>query len=201
MDAILEECRKRFGEPPRSFTWWDRWSWNRLRTMRPAWCTPEDSLYTFFQNRDELQRNGVIVLAHLVQANSELFEPGYADLPGDVVYCLDPDRDISLGELARIARALFALKSKNVPDPEEQRIGDHLANELTRSFGWPVPASISPDLPCATSTIFITREHLPGERLQNVFFPLLLMPKEPRVAMPLPSRYWPPHFARSWQRE
>lgn len=201
-DIILDACRERFGPAPRRFGWYDRTTY--LFCFPPAWAAKDD-LHTYFANRQRVLREGVIVWGHVIQANSKLFrrEPnsawGGTDLPGEVVYCPDPEQDVSVYALETIARALFALKGKPQEDSRKQFFSDYLANELTRVFGEPVPETISPDLPCLVSTVYFEREHLPGECLRRVYFPLLLSATEPRVAMVLPSRYWPPSLTSLWQ--
>lgn len=202
-DDLLAECRSRIGTAPRRFTLLARLFY--LRTPHPwwMWLKPDD-LETFFRNRGRLLRDGVVVWAHIVQANSLMFsgEPGTGrglNCPGEVVYCADPRSDISPAELRPIARALFALKGAAQTEEAHQFIADYLANERMRVFGLPVPAAISGDYPCRISTVFFNRRHIPGGFLRKSYFPLLLSTSAPNVAMVLPERYWPPLFAARWK--
>lgn len=200
-DNILDACRARFGPAPRRFGWYDRATY--LFCFPPAWAAKDD-LDLYFQNRQRVLREGVIVWGHAIQANEKLLrrQPDSAwggdDLPGEVVYCPDPDREVSVYALGQIAHALYALKGKPQEDARAQFFSDYLANELQRVFGEVVPETISADFPCQVSTVYFEREHLPGECLRRSYFPLLLSPTEPRVAMVLPSRYWPASLTALW---
>lgn len=201
-DVILNGCRERFGPAPRRFGWYDRTTY--LHVFRPAWCKTDD-LRVYFENRERLLREGIIVWGHVVQANEKLFrrEPdeiwGGHNLPGEVVYCDDPDREISVYDLGNVAHALFALKGKPQDDREKQFLSDHLANELTRVFGVPIPEVLSPEFPCRLSTTYFERDHLPGNCLRRNYFPLLIASAEPRAVMVLPSRYWPASLVALWE--
>jgi hypothetical protein len=201
-DSILEECRARLGPAPRRFSWYDRATY--LFTPKPQWAKGDD-LETFFTHRAALLREGIVVWGHVVQANSLMYRreegiTGGPNCPGEVVYSPDSGSDVSPAELMFVARALFALKGTTQDDAESQSFSDYLANERVRVFGKPVPKSLSPQYPCLVSTVFFEREHLPGDCLRQSFFPLLLSPQEPRVAMPLPARYWPKTFTVTWEK-
>jgi len=195
-EAELEMCRRRFGARPRSFGWWERVSY--LNTARPVWCGGGDQLSTYFKNQAELLRAGQIVWSCVIQANSLLFSPGPANCPGDVVYALPPDENVDPQYLANIAQQIGQLKGEHTGFPGMDRIGDHLADEHTRVFGLPVPQAISPMVSCAISTVLFNRKHLPGGVLSVPFFPLLVSPRDPSVAMVLPSNYWGPSLKALW---
>ncbi len=201
MSDILRQCRENFGPPPRRFSWYRRTT--DLYVACPPWAWfGQDDLHVFFKHRDHLLTEGVIVWGHIVQANMLMFhrEPGTTggpDCPGEVVYCPDPDSDIGPEELGGIARPLFALKGTEQEDPELQFFSDYLANERVRVYGRPVPSSLSDGHSCLVSTVVFSRHHLPGQHLRRSYFPLLLSPGAPRVAMPLPSRYCSPSAGRT----
>lgn len=195
--AELDGCRRRLGARPRQFGWWDKVSY--LHTARPAWCTSGDRLSLYFKHRGELLRGGQVVWGHVVQANRLLFSPGTANCPGDVVYGLPPDEDVGPEYLGGVARAVGSLKERPGGSPAMEALGAHLANERTRVFGLPVPPALSPLIPCALSTVFFDRKHLPGRVLRAPFFPLVVSARDPRIAMVLPARYWSPALCALWQ--
>lgn len=197
--AVLGACRLAFGATPRNFSWWERWSY--LYSFRPLWCTPGDPLGLFFRRRADLIARGRIVWGVTVQANGLLFEPGPADHPGEVVYSLDESVDAPLTSLVEIAARLYALKGTEPSDPEQAAIADYLTQETARHFGLPAPSTLTGGLPCAMSSVVFARRHLPNRRLSRGVYPLLLSPEEPRIAMPLPSRYWAAPFREWWIRE
>ncbi|MFO0695559.1 MAG: hypothetical protein U0230_18505 [Polyangiales bacterium] len=195
---LLSDCIARFGPAPRSFSWWDRLTYLRIPT--PQWVSgnPDEALATFFERAPSTLRDGTVVWGVIVQANTLLFEPGDIDCPAEVVFSLAPAEKAPRSELRRIAAALFELKGTRPRDPGELRIAEHLTNELTRVFGLEVPSSISPTIPCQLSTLMVTRKHLPDGYLRSTYLPVVISPDDPRLAVPLPSRYWPAPLAASW---
>jgi hypothetical protein len=62
----------------------------------------------------------------------------------------------------------------------------------------PVPPDLAGRTPCAVSTLWVMRRHLPERELLLPYFPLLVLPAEPHVAMVLPGRYWPADLLDHW---
>ena len=197
---MISQCAKSFGDSPRQISLWDRLTY--WRVVRPEWLyqTPDDGLETFFLNLAKLKRDGKVVWGHFVQANNLLYSPGGGDCPAVVVYSLDDTNAISPEELGEIAGSLAALKHTKPADPELASIADYLTDEWTRVYGKPVPTSISPLHPCKMSTIYVVRKHLPKPNhcICAPFIPLIVNPKAPHVALPLPSRYWPKALVDWW---
>lgn len=198
MHDILEQCRKRFRAPPRRLPLLDRFSY--LRIPPPDWLRehPGDPLRALFENIDTVLKRGTIVWGHLIQANKRLFEPGEHDLPGEILYSLEDNDRAEPQAMADIAHRLFALKGTGPSDPDLLSIADYLDDEMIRVFGLPVPAAISPDLRCRISTTYFHRRHLPGRRLTASMLPMLVHPREPFLALPLPERYWPRELVEWW---
>ena len=71
MQKALNECRENFGFPGRTFSFWERLFYLRIKC--PRWCDEDDGLYTFFRHKDRLLENGEVVWGHVVQANRLLF--------------------------------------------------------------------------------------------------------------------------------
>ena len=194
----LRACRDTIGETPRSFGLWDRLTY--LRVPAPSWAGG-DPLRLYFRGRPRLLREGFVTWGHFVQANYLLFEPGSMHAPAEVVYGIDPTRDPDPAILETVAGRLFNLKGTAPSDPEEAAVGRHLAAEITRAFGMPVPRSFRVPQPLALSTVFVYRPHLPEPRfLCQRILPLLVSPTDPRIIMPVPFRYWPDPLL-SWWRE
>lgn len=192
---MLDECRTKFGVAPRRFSTWHYLTY--LRTRSPWWAYFDD-LRIFFRQQKSLLENGDVVWGHTVQANSVMFRPGIINAPGDVVFCTDPNADAGLSDLSAIAHRLFQLKGRQINDAEQQSMGDHFADELERTFGVPVPQSVSPTLPCTVSTIFFNRKHLPNRYLSRSFYPIVVSRDTPKIVMVLPSRYWPSRLRDEW---
>ena len=196
---LLLDCAAKFGEPPRRFYPWT--SLFYLQIPRPDWFreVPDDELKVLFQNLGTLYRNGKVVWAHLVQANVALFEPGTWDAPAEFVYSLNDDK-ISPEELGKIAHALFSLKGTTPNHADQAPLAEYLTNERTRTYGKPVPRSLSPRFACQVSTTYVIRKHLPGPRhaLCQSFLPMIVNPIAPHVALPLPSKYWPEALIHWW---
>lgn len=193
----LFQTREIFGPPPRRFGFWRYFFgiWIRI----PPWLPITDKLFHFWLHQRRLVNEGDIVWGHLVQANTYLFTWGLNSLPGEVVFCTEPDRYVSPSELAAVARKAFRLKGTTNNSPGEQAIADHLTDELARVFGLPVPESLSPDFPCAVSTICFDRWQLPKGRIVRPFFPILVSRTEPKVAMVVPCRFWANDFRDIWR--
>ncbi len=172
-----------------------------LNVMRPAWllANPGDKLNQLFHNRAELWRHGRIVWGHVVQANVLLFETGFDDCPGEIVYSLDDPQTVDPDILTEVAEKLFSLKGRTPNAPALAGIADYLTDEFTRVFGLEVPQAISPNLRCHVSSTMFHRRHLPDKRLSASEFPVIVSPDSPHYVLPLPSRYWPEEFLHWWK--
>lgn len=198
MRNAIDECIENFGPAPRRQSWWDRLTY--LRVPRPRWlpANSSDGLSTLFQNLHTLFTEGTVVWGHIIQANSLLFAPGADDCPGELVYSLADTRRVDPEDLGQVAHQLYTLKGTEPEDPELAPIANYLTDEMIRVFGLSVPRTISPNLPCRISTTFFARKHLPQRRLCTSLLPIVVHPREPYVAMPLPSRYWPQPLVDWW---
>lgn len=198
MPDVIHECIERFGPAPRHQSLWNKLTYFRI--PKPLWlrANPSDGLTTLFDNLPTLFTEGRVVWGHVIQANSLMFEPGVFDCPGELVYSLDDAQRVDPDRLREVADQLYSLKGTEPEDPELASIAEYLTNELIRVFGLPVPRAISPNLRCRISTTFFVRKHLPLRRLCNSLLPIVVYPREPYVAMPLPARYWPQPLVDWW---
>lgn len=197
VEEWLQQCRHEFGEAPRQFSWIDRMTY--LSSNRPSWCKRTDKLTLYFDNQKQLLEQGDVVWGCVVQANQLLFSPGTMSCPGDVVYCLERDRPDVLETLRQVARELYQLKGEPQDRAELNEISQYLANERIRVFGLPVPETISPTMPCAISSVYFDRRHLPDRVLRQSFFPIVLSRTTPHIATILPGRYWSQSLLNVWR--
>ncbi len=197
-DLELQHCRERLGEAPRRFSLLDRIRY--LRIGKPGWAYA-DELKRFFELRARLLECGRVTWAHLIQAKRLLFAPGRYDHPGELVYASDPSRPVALATLARVASELFSLKGTQQSDPKFAEISRYLGEETIRVFGLAVPQLVSHGAPCAVSTTFFARKHLPGGILSSSSFPILVLDEKPTAAMVIPSRFWSASLVDHWMSD
>lgn len=198
MDDVLENCQASFGPPPRTHSPWTHW--RHLRVKRPLWAYLHwrDQISVVFRHRHEVFQDGVVVWAHLIQANNSLFKRGKIDHGGEIVYSLENPNAATPQYLEQVARRLFALKGTKPVQNDLRFIADYLTDEHTRVYGLPVPSELSPRAKCLISTTYFSRRQLPDRRLRAAFFPVVVLPFEPHVALPMPKKYWPQSFVRWW---
>ena len=186
MQHLLDQARMTFGQPEaRKFSTFDMNIY--LSIPRPSWCNQSDQLYCMFQVSKQLLTDGVIVWAHIVQANTLLFTPGDHDCPASVVFAPNPQQYVNLGDLERVAQSLFRLKGTSPSDPELKVFADNITNEYTRTFGLKVPEKLCPNVDLYEATTFVSRKHLPNKVLSLPFFPLLVAQQSPYYNFPLPT--------------
>jgi hypothetical protein len=94
---------------------------------------------------------------------------------------------------------LFELKGTTPDEDDLASLAKHLAGR-ERGFGLPVPESVSPEIPCAISTVLFHRMHLPSGILKRAIVPLLVSQQDLRLAMVLPSKYWSAGLAEWWNQ-
>ncbi len=203
MDAInyqteIEICRENFGAPgQREFSFFDKLFY--LNVRKPLWCGKKDDLYTFFGKKWEIFQSGIVVWAHLVQANLLLFKPGHDNCPASAVFCPDENAETNIEHLRRVAKQLYELKGTTPQDPKLREIAEMLTDEMIRTSGNQIPEEISGVTPIFESTVFVTRKHLPNPRyLKQSFFPLVVSPNPPFYNFPLPARFWSERLIENW---
>jgi hypothetical protein len=199
--SVLQECRKRLGPPPRSFspevTRQIRCIYNPLLSTSPL-----DSLMRTFFDQKKLREGGEVVWAQVMQANNFLFAPG---LNGEshaatIVHAVPALDDPSpLSEIAARIASLSA-KPQNAPDAQAAAA---LMHPSRRKYWVPVPESLAKGLELYCSDMLIFRKLLPtqpkGATLQKMVFPLLVARDQTRVVLQVPSTFWPDEFVRFWE--
>lgn len=204
MRELIQQCRVKFGPSPRKFEWWQvgqsvgfwpirEWAkqYRYYFPDPPAWCV-DDPLIQLFQDRKKLLQNGRVVWAHLLQANSLLFNPGFGDSPASIVYGLDAAWDDETDLLQTIAHKLHGLKGSVPDEPQLRPIAAHLTSEMDRSMKMLVPDPICRGRELVATSIMVHRKHLPSGYLTGGLLPLIINPRETACTMILPSRFWPP---------
>ena len=196
--SLLHEFAQNIGPTPRKFSWVDRKT--HLRVSEPEWLRGDraDPMNLLFQHFDLLLEHGTVVWGYIIQANSMMFEDGPLDCPGDVVYTLADPLRVNPEYLEHVRNKIADLKGTVPRDPALAPIANHLTDEVTRVFGLPVPASISPGMPCQITSIIFFRKFLQKRQIRCMLVPLLVYPETPYVATVLPQRYWPKKFTRWW---
>lgn len=145
-----------------------------------------------------LLAKGRVVWGFLVQANQDLFVKGDEDLPGAVIYSLDPYFEDRLGELEEISQHLFAFRDDPPRDPPLRDIALRLDNEFLSIANRQLPLSLSEGKKVFISEILFIRKHLPGHLLAKNYFPVLAEPQRARSCMFLPARFWSENLLRHW---
>lgn len=196
--SSLKRCRDNFGEKPRRFTWWDRF--NYLKVAKPAWMrqNPEDKLNPLIDSVPQLFQQGTVVWGQVIQANAALFSDGPDNCPGEVVYSLADASKFGLEELVDVARQIADLKGTEPDSPDLAEIAHYLTDEYIRVHGLKVPKAVSQRLPCRISTTYFVRKHLPHNKLLGGILPIVVNPKPPHYAIPLPSKYWSSDLILNW---
>ena len=198
---FLEECRKRIGPPPRSF------SPELTREIRgiywPLLSThPWDSLMRTFFHQTKIRERGEVVWAQVLQANEFLFNPGLngESHPATILHAGPELEDPSL--LSEMADQVVSLQGTGQKDPDT-KAAEALMHPSRRKYWAPVPESIAGKHEVFCSDILIFRKLLPqqptGATLQKPFFPLLVARDQTRVVMQVPSHFWPEDFVDFWE--
>jgi hypothetical protein len=120
------------------------------------------------QNR--ILREGVPVVAYIVQANSSLFQPGGMDSPAQALITFDetiPEVDAFLEDLAgRVA----ALKGEFPDDPVGRQVAVLVNDEAYRPHTRHLlPAEFTEGREVYSVHIWIVRRYLPGGKLTRTF--------------------------------
>lgn len=197
MKRLIEETRRIYDTKKVRFGFFDR-RYNRVSP--PSWMKKRKDTRLEAQYRDQelLLSQGDIVFAHLVQANSMLFETGKFDNPAAIVFSLDRHYDDNLGELQKIGHVLFGLKGHSVEDPELKEFADVITDEMKTLFNVPLPSGITDGHEVFCSSIMIHRKHIPSGFMQSGWIPLLVNPRLTNACRVLPERYWAQELVEYW---
>ena len=169
---------------------------------RPEWLRSSDPMSYIFKEKKDLLKNGTVCYAHIVQANTILFDwLPHTDHPAHIVYSTDPYIEENSDILEEAAHAIY--QYKDVPldaVPEEWReLARVVTDERDRSGftlstergGHTVKIDFLPTM--------IFRKLLPRRKLCGSLLPIITSPDCDSV-MVLPKRYWTKEFRASWIR-
>jgi ribonuclease HI len=197
MKELIIETRNLFLRRNGKFGFFER-KYNKLEV--PAWIkehkdTRFDAIY---RDQDVLFTDGSVVFSYIVQANSQLFEPGKTDCPAAIIFSEDQYFDENQDELANIAAALYQLKGEETDDAELRQFAEVITNEMTALYNVKLPMKITNNKEVYYSTIMVHRKHLPLGYLKSTWLPILTYPLKTEASIILPSKYWVEGMREIW---
>lgn len=169
------------------------------RALPPTWMPRNDGLRKVYAEQDLLLRYGSLSWAWLVQANSLMFEAGPQDHPGLIVLPASATKPAPVARLAAVAQRVYQLKNTTPADPAERELARLVSDEMRRSLGWCVPASVAGPTALSLTACMLFRSALPGNRLQRSLLPMLAHPQT-EVVLPVPLRCWPEAYVHWWMQ-
>lgn len=188
LEFAIQATRKKFGDPPRTFGFFDRMY---LKIKPPAWMRDNNDVrfLELYEKQDLLFREGSVVWGHAIQANLLLFNEGHSDHPADIIYSIDPVIDRRPGILGKAADFLYSQKGKST-DQDLQQFSDKLEDEYVADWKIPIPTRLTEGIECFFIATMIIRKHLPRKFLSRPLFPFLICPDKTDLGIILPSKYW-----------
>jgi hypothetical protein len=173
-----------------------------LAVTPPGWLKrqPKDELQLAFKNQIRIRREGAVMWAAIVQANSLLFRRGPTDCPASVIFSHDPWYDDHAEELLQTAHELYQLKGTDQNDADAAAFARMLTNELTRGMMLRVPKRFTGGRNVFHSAIMLPRKHLPKGYLAGSLFPVWADPGGTGALLLVPAAYWPPSLTAAWDR-
>lgn len=167
---------------------------------RPDWVAG-DKLAFLFDSEADLLREGRLVWGALIQANRLLRVAGGAHGGGTGEVLYDPLGRVPTAELAALAKTLAPVKGQRVADPERAAfaaaLSETLDGEAPRVFGLDVPRALSAH-GLKVSTTWFDRRLLPGGKIADTVFPVLISDAHPGAVLVLPQSQWPEDLLRKW---
>lgn len=158
-----------------------------------------DPLLRAVSDGPALLAGGRVVWGHLVQANRAAFDPANRrTLPANAVYSPDPYFDGRVGALASIARDLFSRKGSVPADRRLRAVVGAITDEHDRVLRHELPREFCGGREVYFTTCLLQPGHLPGGRLAQSAFPLLVNHAETPAVLVLPARFWPPDLVGRW---
>ena len=191
--------RDLFGPAPRQFSADLK---EYLAIIPPPWLKRQtkDDLQLAYRFQDRIRRDGTVVWAAIVQANSLLFRRGPTDSPASVIFSLDPWYDSNPDDLQLAAHELFQLKGTDQNDADAAAFARMLTNELTRAMMLRAPKRFTGGRNVFHSSIMLPRKHLPKGYLAGSIFPVWVDPTGTGALLLVPAAYWPPSLTAAWDR-
>ena len=197
MERLIEGLRKNFGSIPRSFGLFAR---RYIQLKEPSWYleSGDTRFDCLFEDQQILFEKGTVVWGYIVQANSQLFEPGEKDHPAAAVFSLDKHYDHNLSDLADIAYQLYDYKGVEDPPQEIREFAEIITDEMRSPFNVLLPHALTAGRDVYFTSLMISRKHLPERRLVAGWLPLLVGPSFTKASAVVPGRYWPGELEEAW---
>lgn len=195
-ESMLRQCRLNFTHDDRKLRSWR--SRRYLRIARPKWCSDKDGLRVLFDGWRSLYANGQIVWGRVVAADEDLYHSGRRDGRATVIFPAEPRANIQPRILRESAERLFELRFNAPDDFELKGIANALADNRRRIFGLSVPRRMAPAVQLLLSSTVLLRRHMPERVLGAEIMPLIVKNNWPRLAIMLPSVYWPSELVQLW---
>jgi hypothetical protein len=199
--SLLDKTRALFALKK---TEYEKSSHNDLSLTPPSWfeASDEPRFEPLFRDEPLLYTEGKIVEAHLVQANSMLFEPGdFEACPAVIVFSDDPYFEQHPDELAKVGHALYAYKNSEVDIPELRPFVAQITDERATYWSRELPHQITQGRRVYFSVILVFRKHLPSGILMASRFPILIAPEHTPATMVLPCQFWDDEYCTNWKAE
>lgn len=160
----------------------------------PRWMANTLPFVRIKKRQKKLLRDGKVMAAALVQANNNLFTESHWDLPGLAIYSDDPYfTENNCERLQQLARYIFSCKmTKTFKEmPKEQRgVWNVLTYETIYPFRMKLPDSLTEGHEAYMTTLQFSRKLLPGRRITESLFPVIVLEKGKLDAIMLPGKYW-----------
>lgn len=208
----LRAIQERIGRAPRKL---DRSQSSPLAFREPHWLASasvdDDPIKLLFSEFEEIWKNGVIVWGYVLRMNVGLFEPGFDDLPGAVLFSPTAPPEVALEALPVLKDRLRALCAVESPQPQwtqrERDWREDLKNDMSYQKGVRLPeAWLGPgtctrgDREFKGTTFLFHREHLHRRRILSRLLPIIVEPST-SIAQTIPATYWPPGMAEWMEKE
>src|SRR5262249_6169713 len=145
-----------------------------------------ESLVTQQGDLDYLYREGTVVWAAIVQANTDLFKPGTKPLPANIVWSADEHFDKDPAALVEIGEEVFKLKHTEPDDKELLEVAKVVSDELNYIVNFELPKKLTNGRKVYLTTIVIARDRLPKGMLEGRYFPAVVAKRAPRKVDVLP---------------
>ena len=171
-----------------------------IKLRRPAWLNLKDPMAEIYEKKSVLLQQGEIVYAHIVQANTILFNlfPPY-DCPAQIVYSAETYFMKRPDVLKGIAWGIYNYKGKE-PDtvPEEwKNVARVITDEYDRTdFSFMLNVN-GQSMEYHLIPTMVYRKLLPKGKLCGSLLPVLTVPDCKQV-MILPKKYWTKKFTEAW---
>lgn len=197
MKYSMENIRKSYSEKRKRFS-----IVNILRDklFMPKWIrnNPEDELKVIYEDTSILFKEGMVVYASLVQANTLLFEKGVDNCPACVLFSTDKYFDDKIHELREMADHLYDYKGVDGAPENIKIFTDAITDEYERLLNIKLPYEITERRDVYYTTIMVQRSHIPGRYLKQNYFPLLIAPDKTKASIILPKHYWSKDMIERW---